>query len=381
MIRRSGLSRIELSNFKAFRSQGIDLSALTLFSGLNGSGKSTVLQALAMLKQSFDTGSLQAGRWLLNGELVELGSGSDVLHDNPVEGNIINIGLAAKGELNEIVTSTWPVRYDPKADVLRAITEQFVSAASVESFNLFSPGFQYLRADRLNPAATYAKSQYAVGTRRFLGSRGEYAAHFLLEYGDDPIGCPSLIEPNTAQADKLLSQTNAWMQRFSPDVRLDIENISRTDLVQLRYSYRTKGIGGGGGYFRATNVGFGLSYSLPVVVACLSSKPGDLVLVENPEAHLHPEGQLAISDLLARAASAGIQVVVETHSDHILNGIRLAVKRRVIQPELIAFRFFRRSGSGAAEIKCPTINHDGMLSEWPAGFFTQWDQAVVELLS
>jgi predicted ATPase len=104
-------------------------------------------------------------------------------------------------------------------------------------------------------------------------------------------------------------------------------------------------------------------------------------LIENPEAHLHPEGQLVMGDLLARASAAGVQVIVETHSDHVLNGIRLAVKRGTLKATDTGFRFFQRNDVGAAEIKKPTIGQDGMLSEWPSGFFTQWDDALVQLLS
>jgi predicted ATPase len=374
------ITQLVLTNFKVFREQALDLAMLTLLAGLNGSGKSSAMQALAMLRQSHDAGWLRSRSWLLNGELVELGNGSDVLHDNPKEDDgIISLSLASVTPSGEPARSSWPVKYNPKADVLTSATDLFSGSASTEKFNLFGPGFQYLRADRVNPSVTYAKSQHAVGTRRFLGSRGEYAAHFLLEYGDDPIGCASLAD--SAASDKLLSQTNAWMQRFSPDVRLYVENIRLTDLVQLRYSYRTKGIGGGGGQFRATNVGFGLSYSLPIVVACLAAKPGELLLIENPEAHLHPEGQLAMGNLLARAAAAGVQVVVETHSDHVLNGIRLAIKHKTLAASDAGFRFFKRNDEGGAEINNPVVTQDGMLSEWPLGFFTQWDDALMQLLS
>jgi predicted ATPase len=170
------------------------------------------------------------------------------------------------------------------------------------------------------------------------------------------------------------------MQRFSPDVWLSVENISLTNLVQLRYSYRTKGIGGGSGQFRATNVGFGLSYSLPIVVACLSAKSGELLLIENPEAHLHPEAQLTIGDLLARTAASGVQVIMETHSDHVLNGIRLSIKRQVLEASSARFHFFRRNEEGAAEVQTPIVGSDGMLSDWPAGFFTQWDNTLIDLL-
>ncbi|WP_348266520.1 DUF3696 domain-containing protein [Edaphobacter sp. DSM 109919] len=376
------LTNIRLRNFKVFREQSIDLAPLTLLAGLNGSGKSTLIQALAMLRQSHDTGFLQAGSWLLNGELVELGSGSDVLHDNPALDGTMGLTLNAMiGAPVRNVEAGWSVSYDSKGDVLRSTNSLFDQIAPPGTFSLFGPGFQYLRADRLTPAVTYAKSQHAVATRRFLGSRGEYAAHFLLEYGDVTI--PSILtsESQPEHAHRLLSQTVAWLQRFSPNVTLDIENIRSTDLVQLKYSYRTKGIGGGGGQFRATNVGFGLSYCLPIVVACLSAHPGDLLLIENPEAHLHPDGQLAMGELVSRAAASGIQVIVETHSDHVLNGIRLAIKRKILSSQSAAFRFFRRDESGASQVTNPSCDSNGMLSEWPNGFFTQWDDALMELLS
>lgn len=376
------LKQIDLKNFKIFRERSVELSPLTLLAGLNGSGKSSVMQALAMLRQSHDAGWLESRSWLLNGDLVELGSGTDILHDNPTEDGIISLSLrASEGEPGEGHLSSWPVKYDPKADVLSSTGDLFDPIAPSMRFNLFREGFQYLRADRVNPAVTYPQSQNAVGTHRFLGSRGEFTAHFLLEYGDQPIHCRSLAEPSASQTDRLLSQANAWMQRLSPDVSLDVENIRLTNLVQLRYSYRTKGIGGGGGQFRATNVGFGLTYSLPIIVACLSAKPGELLMIENPEAHLHPAGQLAIGNLLARTSAAGVQVIVETHSDHVLNGIRLAVKSGTLRAESAGFRFFRRNDEGAAEIQSPTVTQEGMLTEWPDGFFTQWDDTIMQLLS
>ncbi|GAA1469874.1 hypothetical protein GCM10009603_67420 [Nocardiopsis exhalans] len=116
-------------------------------------------------------------------------------------------------------------------------------------------------------------------------------------------------------------------------------------------------------------------------MACLTAKPGALLLLENPEAHLHPRGQTQIAFLLARAASAGAQLIVETHSDHILNGLRLAVKEGELPPESVALHYFRNQGTGATEITSPAIGPDGMLSQWPDGFFDEWDNAVLRLLS
>ena len=84
--------------------------------------------------------------------------------------------------------------------------------------------------------------------------------------------------------------------------------------------------------YRPTNVGFGITYALPIVVSALSARPGSLLIVENPEAHLHPRGQVKMGELLCQASEAGIQVLIETHSDHVLNGIRLAVRDSQSRP-------------------------------------------------
>ena len=106
-----------------------------------------------------------------------------------------------------------------------------------------------------------------------------------------------------------------------------------------------------------------------------------MLLIENPEAQLHPQGQVALGKFLARVAASGVQVVVETHSDHILNGIRVAVKREILPPGDLKVHFFSRSSTGSAFRVSPTIDKNGLLSDWPQGFFTQWDDTLIDLLS
>lgn len=130
---------------------------------------------------------------------------------------------------------------------------------------------------------------------------------------------------------------------------------------------------------RPTNVGFGLTYALPIVVACLTAGPGSLILLENPEAHLHPRGQSRMASLIAAAASAGAQLVVETHSDHVLDGTRLAVKQGRLAASDTAVHFFRGNGAGV-EIITPTVAEDGSLSEWPEGFFDESENTLDQLL-
>ena len=119
---------------------------------------------------------------------------------------------------------------------------------------------------------------------------------------------------------------------------------------------------------------------LPVIVALLSAKKGGLVLLENPEAHLHPKGQTRLGELVALTTAAGAQVFVETHSDHFMDGIRLAVRDKIVTPKSVAFHYFAQDGN-ASKVNSPQIDEDGRLSEWPSGFFDQHEENLSRLLA
>jgi len=365
------LEALHLTNFKAFHDQEICLAPLTLLSGLNGVGKSTTLQSMALLRQSHEAGLLRDDGLLLNGELIELGIGRDVMF-NDADQPWIEIGILEDG-----CQRTWRGGYDSEGDVLPFPPEQVRTAALGV---IFGSNFQYLRADRVNPAAIYGKSYHAVKGRRFMGARGEFAAHFLSLFQDEVVAEPLRCRLDNGYTTGLLSQVNAWMQEFSPDVSIAVHDVANTDFVRLSYSYGGSAGLGSSNPYRPTNVGFGLTYSLPIVIACLSTPRGGLLLLENPEAHLHPQGQVAMGRLMALAANTGVQVLVETHSDHVLNGIRLTVKNGELRPDQVAMHFFRRGENGVADIESPTMTGKGRLSFWPEGFFDQWDKSLDELL-
>ena len=110
------------------------------------------------------------------------------------------------------------------------------------------------------------------------------------------------------------------------------------------------------------------------------SSPGTLCLIENPEAHLHPRGQTRLAELAARAAAAGVQVFIETHSDHFLDGVRLAVRDGLISPDQTAVHYFERR-DGRTVVTSPEIDADGFLPHWPEGFFDQRDDNLARLLA
>jgi predicted ATPase len=381
------IEELEITNFKAFASTEVRFGGYTLLSGLNSSGKSTVIQALALLRQARDYLRVRddSSGLPLNGELVELGTGRDALTEDYVStGDELEIGFriqAKNGRERE-----WRFRYGPEDDFLPLTASRPSDAVLVDegafyglydsTFSVFREGFQYLRADRINPAVTFPRS-YEMSVRRgFLGTRGEYATDYLSHHQADLVESTALRYPDTSS--QLLAQVEGWMGEICPGVRIQAAAIERTDLVRLDYRFvHAEEVVTGPR--RPTNVGFGLTYVLPIVIACLTAKPGALLLLENPEAHLHPRGQSAMARLTCAAAASGAQVVVETHSDHILNGVRLAVKRGLLPAEDTVLQYFRRKGVGI-DIVTPIIGSDGMISHWPTGFFDEWDHALDELL-
>ncbi len=368
--------RLTLHNFKAFRDVSVPIKPLTLLSGLNGSGKSTTLQALALLRQSWDTGYLAQQGLLLNGDLIELGTGVDVLNDQHDDDEI---SIALHGDAGRVFA--YRVSYDPRGDLLQFSEKpKFGFFSGLEQQRgLFGHCFQYLRADRVSPDVSFPKAYHLVSERRFIGSRGEYTAHFLSLFRDEEVD-PSLRHPDE-KAPGLLSQVNAWMKVFSPGVSIEVEDIPRTDTVRLDYYYGgSAGISGSNPY-RSTNVGFGLTYVLPILVSCLASPPNSWLLIENPEAHLHPQGQAIMGQLMAKSAATGVRIIVESHSDHVLNGLRLAVKCGDIPADCVGLNFFRRRPTdGQPERDEPILTENGRIDRWPDGFFDQWDKSLDQLL-
>jgi predicted ATPase len=369
------LDYIGLENFKAFDDIELSLGRLTLLSGLNGSGKSTVLQAIGVLRQSFDGKFLLNGELALNGDLVDIGTGRDVLYQGFEEPEIaISLGETREGRT---VSYRWQAIAEPDADVLFCSAKP--APGELPLLDLFDQGFQFLRADRITPSVTSPKSQNAVRQQRFLGPKGEYTAHFLLEFGEQIITAEIVRSPHELKAGSLIAQVNAWMQEFSPGVRVEPVPVPMTDLVRLVFSYKGEGASYGEP-LRPTNVGFGLTHALPVVTACLAAAPNTMLVVENPEAQLHPRGQASIGRLLAMTAGNNVQVIVESHSDHVLNGIRLAVKEGLLAPRLAKLHFFSRNPGEASSYQTPALSPEGRLSYWPPGFFDQWEKSLDQLL-
>lgn len=364
------LSSLTLKNFKPFENQSFYLKPLTLLAGLNSTGKSSLLQSLLLLRQSFQQNLLDNVGLALNGDLVSIGTAKDALFKRAKEDSI-----TLEIVMNNKIKGTWVFDYDRQSDVMQISS---LSNANVEIYNssLFTDKFHYLKAERIAPRNYFQMSDFQVKQHQQIGSQGEFTAHFLSinEYAKIPHH--QLSHPS-AQSDSLKSQVEAWLGEISPGTRIDIGLHSAMDLVNVQCSDEDNNS------YRSTNVGFGIIYILPIIVAILSATSDRLILLENPEAHLHPRGQSKMGELIALAASCGIQIILETHSDHVLNGIRKAVKYKKLDAEKVQINYFERylkKGQPITDIITPRIYPDGGIDKWPDGFFDQAEKDLMELL-
>lgn len=363
-----------LINFKPFKNQLLEFRALTLLSGLNSTGKSSVLQSLLLLRQSYQQGLLPEKGLALKGDLVHIGTAQDAFREGATK-EYLGFDIVLDTNSTEGI---WRFNYDQELyaspDVLNLASPPVPQ--EVYKSSIFSPKFHYLQAERIGPRSSYDMSDDRVRRLGQLGTKGEYTAHFLFVHGREVIPNSDLSYPQAKSMD-LIDQVEAWMREVSPSTRININSSPDMDLVSLQYSY------GDSNPYRATNVGFGISYTLPIVVAILASEPGTLILIENPEAHLHPKGQAKMGELLALAASCGVQVVIETHSDHVLNGIRLAVHGGKLDPKDVQLHYFERQereGQVITEVLSPRIDRNGRIDQWPDGFFNEWEKSLKALL-
>lgn len=373
------LKKLCLHNFKCFEAQCFDLADLTLLAGLNGTGKSSVLQSVLLLRQSYDQRLLQRVGLAFNGELVQLGTARDVFFEGAATPQFgFDLTFISVGKAQETVNASWQLEYDRVADVVKSVGPAAPEVVYEQS--LFTDDFHYLAAERLGPRIAFPISDYQVRERAQLGTQGQYVPHFLSLYGSRPIDQASLLHP-LGLTNSLADQVEAWMSEVSPGVRINTTSYTEIDQVGLVYSFSVgRQVSNP---YRSTNVGFGITYTLPVVVALLSSVPGSLVLLENPEAHLHPQGQAKMGELMVRAAAAGTQIIVETHSDHVLNGVRIAVREGLLPPERTQLHFMQRDISGeqlSSEVISPRIDRNGRIDRWPNGFFDEWDKSLERLL-
>lgn len=369
------ITEIEIRNFKSVSELKVQPSLLNLLTGINSTGKSTFLQALLLLRQSYQHGYFNRpdmkGLLLNNGDIyVNLGTFSDVLHDNAQKEDRLAIKInTASGAFLHFESEAYSSDTRDKSLVLGTLTQYDMLNGNLAA--LFADKFQYLAAERLGPQDYYPRF---TGESKELGKDGRYTPHYLEKFANASLNVPTLangVDPQRPDA-PFLHHVNGWMSEISPGIEIIAKENRDTNRIELSYRYKTA-LGIPTKERKPYNVGFGITQVLPLVVALLSSEPGDLLLLENPETHLHPRAQSVIGKLIAKTAQAGVQVFLETHSDHILNGILIACRTGDVEHENITALFFEKNPDLISlDVKKVEVLPKGKIMDAPRGFFDQY---------
>lgn len=372
------INSINIQNFKSHKNTSLNLNNLTVLCGNNGVGKSSAIQLFLLLREafikdkSFDILDLKSNP-------VKIGTPEDAIYQFS-EKDSFQINL-------KISNNDYLFLYEAKSadDKLKTFISLNKEVSKIDENitkeSLFNTNFQYIGASRLGPQANYEKDDKIVGVHKQISvieGKSEYFVHFLNEYKDNEVVSEICLLDGITKYTDLAAQVIAWEKCISTGVNIEIEDIGKLGFL-LKYNFETEASPNKKtNNFEATNVGFGLSYVMPILVAILSAQKGALIIIENPEAHLHPNGIAKLTELICLAAQAGIQIVLETHSDHIINGILVQTKKFEQQDKGIdrnnvsIYQFDRVEKEHCTKATEVKIEEDGLIQYPPKGFFDQF---------
>ena len=376
------IARITLQNFKCFTALELPCAPLTLLTGRNAGGKSTALQALLLLAQGLREAP-NTNLLPLNGTLVDLGACGDVIHHSASPPTLsfgaassceraiwrfeVDKDLSARGLL-----SLADINYSKDGDSVDVPNGRMLPSGLSNSDLVGSlRSTTFISAGREMQLDAYPVPRLAAHVRGDVGRSGEYAPYWYLEFADDEVS-PMRRHP-TDNRETVRAQVDAWLGELFPGARANAERLAVDAPLRLSFSLGQKST-----WSKPVNVGYGLSYAFPMLVALLTAEPGSTVVIDSAEAHLHPRAQSAVGHLLARMAGSGLHILAESHSDHLLNGVRLAVRDGLLKPNDATIHFFDRL-ERVPSVTTVAVDKNGAISDWPEGFFDQTERDLATL--
>jgi predicted ATPase len=241
----------------------------------------------------------------------------------------------------------------------------------------FSRSIKYLGPLRNEPQAVYSSSPYDTNT---VGLKGEFTASLLHRIRENYIhyACPEIINDKlffSIKYDLVQDACIKWLSFLGV-----VEEVSTFDKGKLGYELYVK-TSKQDKWQDLTHVGVGVSQVLPIVLMFLNSQSSDVLIFEQPELHLHPKVQSKLCDLFLIMSASGRQCIIETHSEYMINRLRLRVAQDYeygwLDKSSLYFISKNDTGSIFKEVE---INNFGAIPEWPADFFDQTDKEIEKIL-
>jgi predicted ATPase len=377
------LDFLGVSNFKCFRELRLPLGALTIVTGYNAAGKSTAIQGLLLLAQA--SRQRETGRAVpLNGPIVRLGSSGDVVAASSeakslqleVGAGDVSVGwtlVPAQTGLGLLEVEKADARYgSTRSSWGGSVWPETADGSHLQELYDAIRQTVVLSAVRAGPADTFPVPDDGALLNADVGLNGEFAPWWHAQMADYEIPLEKRHPLETGTSFR--RQLDAYLGELFPSAQVNVEQIARASLVRLEFKTSTTG-----DWRRPANTGYGLTYAFPILVALLAAEKNQIVFIDSPEAHLHPRAQSMMGRQLARFANAGVQVIVETHSDHIINGIRLGAREKLVSSGEVAVYFFRGATPEAHNVDGLNMDVNGAIDNWPEGFFDQSEHDLASL--
>lgn len=279
------LSKLSITNFKSIEQQDLELCPLTILTGLNSTGKSTCFQSiLTALYYSSPMATL-----LMDGMDFTF----ETLRNRNVNAKELKIGITNEQGL---------ILCEMDAD---GTTCDNPTGMDLEK-NVF-----YLSANRLG-----FSEMETISPKYKVGITGEYLFGTFNQEKSNPVDEKLL---KLSDSDILSSHINYWLTYIlGIKFEMQTEKVSQT---KVKVVYKSDDLSN----LSPQQLGVGVSYLVKILIMCLRSKEGDLLMIENPELHLHPAAQARLGEFFTYIANAGIQVLLETHCEHLINKLQYQI--------------------------------------------------------
>ena len=409
--RRPTLGAISVAGYKSLvNKQRIEIRPLTILSGANSGGKSSIMQPVLLLKQTIDA-PYDPGSLLLGGSNVRMTSADQLLSKKPGSRPVKEFTVEFEIGSRKVELCFRHVPNKGLDIFSNTITENGVETVISRDMDMSQLSNDLLQKSKawLDEKAFKAGEIDIIRERSFLNVSLDIEMQSqrfklpIMNPGEGLIemigklihvpglrGNPERDYKTTAVGDSFPGTFEVYVAsvikhwQSGKDARLaqlgaDLENLGLTWKVEARQRDETQVElkvgrlphslrGGAQDLVSIADVGFGVSQTLPVLVALLAAEPGQLVYIEQPEIHLHPGAQRAFAKILAKAAKRGVIVIVETHSALLLQGVQTLVAKDELAPKLVKLHWFQRDSAGVTAVTSADLDDTGAFGDWPEDF-------------